>query len=281
MSGNPISTSDALLEVQDLRVAFGGTEVVHGVSYAVRRGQFVGIIGETGSGKSVTLRGALAMLPRSGRVTGGWSTFEGRSLAGMGRMGMRRLKGERIGFVPQQPWSALNPVLSLEAQFLAVGRSHGRDRAWSRDRAREMLRRVEIREPERVLRGHVGELSGGMAQRVLIAMSLMLSPDLVVADEPTTALDVTVQREVLDLLAGICREDGTGVLLVTHDLGVVSTYCDDVHVMRHGAVVEHGPVRDVFSAPAHAYTRSLVDASVHHLRDDHDLSSTPKEPADA
>lgn len=264
--------STELLRVDDLRVEFTRdgvtTPVLHGVSYSVHAGEFVGIIGETGSGKSVSLRGALGMLARNGRVAGGTSTFGGRDLLRMRGRELRAVKGEAIGFVPQQPWSALNPIMTLESQFIAVGKSHGRTTSWTRDAARQMLRRVEITDPERVLRGYVGELSGGMAQRVLIAMSLLLSPSLLVADEPTTALDLTVQRDVLDLITGICREDDTGVLLVTHDLGVVSTYCDTVTVMNAGRVLERGSVDRVFAAPEHPYTRQLVEASSRHRRDD-------------
>lgn len=268
----PIKAGECLLDVDELRVEFTRdgvtTPVLHGVSYEVHAGEFVGIIGETGSGKSVSLRGALGMLPRNGRVTGGSSSFRGNDLRSLDRRALRAIKGEQVGFVPQQPWSALNPIMTLESQFLAVGSSHGRSKAWTRETARRMLRRVEINDTERVLRGYVGELSGGMAQRVLIAMSLLLSPTLLVADEPTTALDLTVQRDVLDLITGICREDGTGVLLVTHDLGVVSNYCDTVYVMNAGRVLESGDVERVFTQPRDEYTRGLVVASSRHVRED-------------
>lgn len=262
-------TAPPLLQVTDLAVEFGrgGTaaRVVHDVSFEVRAGEFVGIIGETGSGKSVSLRAALGMLPSTGRMVDGRSLFQGRDLHRLGRRGLRAVKGNEIGFIPQQPWSALNPVQSIEKQFLAVGRSHGKSRAWIRDTARRMLRRVEIADPERVLAGHSGNLSGGMAQRVVIALSLMLQPDLVVGDEPTTALDVTVQKEILDLLSRICRDDGKAILMVTHDLGVVSTYCDRIYVMREGRVLESGPTRSVFSRPQHEYTQLLVAASTRYL----------------
>ncbi|GGL17383.1 ABC transporter ATP-binding protein [Nocardia jinanensis] len=261
-----------LLQVTDLAVEFGrgdtATRVVHDVSFEVHQGEFVGIIGETGSGKSVSLRAALGMLPSTGRMVSGRSLFQGKDLHKLGRRGLRAVKGNDIGFIPQQPWSALNPVQSVEKQFLAVGRSHGKSKAWIREAAREMLRRVEITAPERVLAGHSGNLSGGMAQRVVIAISLMLQPDLVVGDEPTTALDVTVQKEILDLLSRICREDGKSILVVTHDLGVVSTYCDRVYVMRDGRVLENGPTRSVFSGPQHEYTQQLVTASTRYLDDE-------------
>ncbi|MFC5753230.1 ABC transporter ATP-binding protein [Actinomadura rugatobispora] len=257
--------SAALLAARGLTVDFARhgrtTRVVDGVSFDVGAGEFVGIIGETGSGKSVSLRAALRMLPRNGTLAAGTSEFGGADLQALPARELRRLKGARIGFIPQQPWSALNPVVRLDRQFRQVGRAHGRSRAWTDRAALEMLERVEIADPRRVLAGHSGQLSGGMAQRVVIAMSLLLAPELVVADEPTTALDVTVQREILDLLSRICHEDGKSVLVVTHDLGVVSHYCDRVYVMRAGRVLEDGPVGEVFAAPRHEYTRSLVEAA--------------------
>ncbi|WP_338740558.1 ABC transporter ATP-binding protein [Actinomadura luteofluorescens] len=237
------------------------TRAVREVSFDVGAGEFVGIIGETGSGKSVSLRAALRMLPGNGRLTAGTAAFGGVDLHALPPRELRRLKGARIGFIPQQPWSALNPVVRLRKQFRQVGKAHGKSRAWTDAAARELLARVEIPDPDRVLAGYAGELSGGMAQRVVIAMSLLLAPELVVADEPTTALDVTVQREILDLLSRICHEDDRSVLIVTHDLGVVSNYCDRVYVMRAGRVLEHGPVRRVFAAPEHEYTRALVTAA--------------------
>lgn len=265
-SGSAAHAPDTpLLAVRDLSVEFTlrgvRSTVVEDVSYSVGRGEFVGIIGETGSGKSVSLRAGLHALPRNARVLKGTRTFRGRDLTTMSAKELRGLRGAALGFIPQQPWSALNPVQRLERQFIAVGRSHGKSREWVRDAARRMLRRVEIGDPDRVLAGYSGELSGGMAQRVVIAISLMLEPELLVADEPTTALDLTVQREILDLLNDICREDGRSVLLVTHDLGVVSTYCDRVYVMRHGRMVEEGPVDEVFAHPREDYTRVLISAA--------------------
>lgn len=257
--------NDPLLAVHDLSVEFTSrgvrSTVVEDVSYTVGRGEFVGIIGETGSGKSVSLRAGLHSLPRNARVLRGTRTFAGREMSTMTAKELRGLRGAELGFIPQQPWDALNPVQRLERQFIAVGRSHGKSKAWVREAARHMLDRVEINDPERVLSGYAGELSGGMAQRVVIALSLMLEPALLLADEPTTALDLTVQREILDLLSGICREDGRSVLLVTHDLGVVSTYCDRVYVMRHGRMVEEGSVDEVFTDPREDYTQVLIAAA--------------------
>jgi ABC-type glutathione transport system ATPase component len=264
----------ALLAVRDLSVEFTlrgqRSTAIEAMSYDIEEGEFIGIIGETGSGKSVSLRAALGMLPRNGRLLRGTSHFRGRDLLSLPRAELRRLKGAEIGFIPQQPWSALNPVMRLERQFVAVGRSHGKSRKWVAQAARDMLRRVEITAPDRLLAGYAGELSGGMAQRVVIAMSLMLGPSLVVADEPTTALDVTVQREIMDLLSRICREDGKSVLIVTHDLGVVSNYCDRVYVMRQGRVLETGPVDEVFARPSDEYTQALVAAATAYTDEDGD-----------
>lgn len=259
----------ALLSVKNVCVEFKAGalhhRVVHHVSFEVAPGEFVGIIGETGSGKSVTLRAALGMLPSVARMVQGTSIFEGQNLHTLKKNQLREIKGNRIGFIPQQPWSALNPVQTLEKHFLNIGQSHGKTAQWTRQASRDMLRRVEITDPDRVLAGHVGNLSGGMAQRAVIAMSLMLEPSLVVGDEPTTALDVTVQKEILELLARICREDGKSILMVTHDLGVVSNYCDRVYVMREGCVVESGTTADIFGSPQHPYTQQLVAAATRYL----------------
>lgn len=259
----------ALLSVKEVCVEFNAGalhhRVVHDVSFDVAPGEFVGIIGETGSGKSVTLRAALGMLPSVARMVQGTSMFECQDLHALKKHQLREIKGNRIGFIPQQPWSALNPVQTLEKHFMNIGQSHGKSAKWIRQASRDMLRRVEIKDPDRVLAGYVGNLSGGMAQRAVIAMSLMLEPSLVVGDEPTTALDVTVQKEILELLSRICREDGKSILMVTHDLGVVSNYCDRVYVMREGRMVEGGSTEAIFGNPQHAYTQQLVAAATRYL----------------
>ena len=261
-----------LFRAESLRVVTGARAdervILDDVSFDVAAGRFTGLIGETGSGKSVSLRAALRMLPSGVTQTGGWSSFDGKRLQDLSPDGLRRMRGAGIGFIPQQPWSALNPVQTVERQFIDIARSHGKSAGWAREHGRDALDRVEIRNADRVMRGYVGELSGGMAQRVLIAMGIVLSPRLIVADEPTTALDVTVQREILQLIRGICEADGTGVLIVTHDLGVVANFCEDVYVMNGGRMLENGRVDDVFSTPTHEYTAELVAASTRHVRDD-------------
>ena len=232
------------------------------VSFTVRPGEFVGIVGETGSGKSVTLRSVLRLLPPNARIVSGSVRLGDRDLLAAPPKQFRHIRGSRIGFIPQQPQSALNPIYRLDRQFRNVLRAHVKVRPGeARDRAIEALRRVQIHNPERVLASYAHEISGGMAQRVVLAMVLQMEPTLLLADEPTTALDVTVQREVLDLISSLYRQANRSVVLVTHDLGVVAQYCDTMVVLRGGAVVESGPVADVFANPAAPYTRLLLDAA--------------------
>ncbi|MGE3619227.1 MAG: ABC transporter ATP-binding protein [Acidimicrobiia bacterium] len=256
-----------LLDVVGLRAGFAtdrGTAVaVRDVSFSVRRGRVVGIVGETGCGKSATLRSVLGLLRPPGRVTGGEVLFDGEDLLGVGAERMRRLRGERIGFVAQNPFAALNPVMRIRDQFAGVIRAHEGRRSARRtaaERARVALEAVRIHDVDRVLDGYAHQLSGGMAQRVVIALATLLDPALIVADEPTTGLDLTVQRQILDLIRGLVRRDDRAMLLVTHDLGVVAQYCDEVVVMYAGTVVEDGPVAAVLGDPAHPYTRALVDS---------------------
>jgi ABC-type dipeptide/oligopeptide/nickel transport system ATPase component len=235
---------------------------ISNVSFTVRLGEFVGIVGETGSGKSVTLRSILRLLPPNGRIVSGSVRLGERDLLAASPREFRQIRGSRIGFIPQQPQSALNPILRLDRQFRNVLRAHAKVRSGeARDRAIEALRRVQIHNPERVLASFAHEISGGMAQRVVLAMVLQMEPTLLLADEPTTALDVTVQREVLDLISSLYRQANRSVVLVTHDLGVVAQYCDTMVVLRGGEVVESGPVADVFAHPAAPYTRLLLEAA--------------------
>src|SRR5579883_1871724 len=204
---------------------------VHGTSFSVEPGEFVGIVGETGCGKSVTVRSIIGLVPHPGHIVGGEILFEGEDLRRKRPRELRRIRGAKIGFVAQNPFGALNPILSIEEQFATLIRAHGgASRGEARAQALEMLGAVGIAGPERVLGGYAHELSGGMAQRVVIAMALVLNPRLVIADEPTTALDVTVQRQILDRLSKLVHEHGSSMLLVTHDLGVVAQYCTKVVV---------------------------------------------------
>ncbi|HET8616157.1 MAG TPA: ABC transporter ATP-binding protein, partial [Actinomycetales bacterium] len=207
------------------------------------------------------VRSLMRLLPSYARVVSGRVDFDGVDLVAASPQEMRRIRGGRIGFVAQNPFGALNPILSIEKQFANVLRTRRRaSRSQVRELALSRLRDVQVRDPERVLRGYAHELSGGMAQRVVIALAMLHDPQLVIADEPTTALDVTVQRQILDLIAAQLSGGNRSLLLVTHDLGVVAQYCQHVVVMRDGRTVERGPVAEIFASPQHEYTRQLLDA---------------------
>jgi len=256
---------ETILKVEDLRTVFhtarGPLHAVNGVSLSIRRGELVGIVGESGCGKSATIRSIIGLLRPPGEVTDGRADFKGVDLISMSARRRRKLLGDRIGFVPQNPFSSMNPVMRIDRQFHRVIKEH---RDMSRpDRlalAHQMLERVGIADPNRVLSGYPHQLSGGMAQRTVLSLAMCLSPDLLIADEPTTGLDVTVQRQILDLTAQLMEEEKRAMLLVTHDLGVVAHYCTRVIVMYAGKVVESGATKAVFSQPAHPYTEMLLGA---------------------
>ncbi|WP_405900702.1 dipeptide/oligopeptide/nickel ABC transporter permease/ATP-binding protein [Streptomyces sp. NBC_00727] len=256
----------ALLSVRGLTVAYArpdGTdkEVVHGVDLDVRPGEIVGLVGESGSGKTQTAFSVLGLLPEGGRVTRGSITVNGRETAGMRERDHRALRGRTLAYVPQEPMSNLDPAFTIGSQLMEPVRHHlGLGRREAADRARELLRLVEIPDPDRTMRLYPHEISGGMAQRVLIAGAMSCDPDLLIADEPTTALDVRVQAEVLDLLRRLRDERGLGVLLVTHNLGVVADVCDRVAVMNAGRIVETGTTEQILGSPQDPYTRTLLAA---------------------
>ena len=260
----------ALLEISGLVVTFprpDGTAVpvVRGLSLAVARGEFVGLVGESGCGKSMAALAVLGLVPPPGRIAGGSIRLEGRELVGCSEPELRAIRGRRVGLVFQEPAAALNPVLTVGHQVVEAIRAHRRtSTADARRRAVELLARLALPEPERRLRDYPHQLSGGQRQRVLLAIALAAGPDLLIADEPTTALDVTVQAQVLELLAELRRELGLAVLLITHDLAVVAGSCDRVAVAYAGRVVEEGSVAELFGAPLHPYTRGLL-ASVPRL----------------
>ncbi|MEW1891346.1 dipeptide/oligopeptide/nickel ABC transporter permease/ATP-binding protein [Streptomyces sp. NPDC085659] len=256
----------ALLSVRGLTVAYArpdGTdkEVVHGVDLDVRPGEIVGLVGESGSGKTQTAFSVLGLLPEGGRVTRGSITVNGRETAGLRERDHRALRGRTLAYVPQEPMSNLDPAFTIGSQLMEPVRHHlGLGRREAADKARELLRLVEIPDPDRTLRLYPHEISGGMAQRVLIAGAMSCDPDLLIADEPTTALDVRVQAEVLALLRRLRDERGLGVLLVTHNLGVVADLCDRVAVMNGGRIVETGTTEQILGAPQDPYTRTLLAA---------------------
>jgi len=261
-----VRADELVLSVRDLRVGYdkeGGavTEVVHGVDLDIRRGEVHGLIGESGSGKTQTAWGVLGLLPRGGRVVDGTISYEGTRLDTLGEREYTAIRGRRIGYIPQEPMSNLDPAFTIGSQLvepLRVGLGLSRKEATAK--ALALLDRVGIPNPKRTFDAYPHEVSGGMAQRVLIAGAVSTDPDLIIADEPTTALDVTVQAEVLDLLRDLQAERHMAMLLVTHNFGVVADLCDRVSVMQNGLIVETGPVRSIFNDAKHPYTQSLLGA---------------------
>jgi peptide/nickel transport system ATP-binding protein len=256
----------SLLEVEDLHIRFatrrGMVEAVRGVSLNLAAGETLGVVGESGSGKSVTAYAVTHLLDRAGEITAGRIRFRGRDITRAGRHELRELRGAAMSMIFQNPRSALNPIRSVGQQIADVLRAHGDiSRAEARARAVELLRAVLIRTPEANLEAYPHELSGGMCQRVMIAMAIACEPALLIADEPTTGLDVTTQKTVMDLLARITAERGMAMILITHDLGLAAQYCRRVAVMEQGLVVEQGEAAALFRAPQHPYTRRLIAAS--------------------
>jgi oligopeptide transport system ATP-binding protein len=260
-----------LLVVDRLETRFatpdGPVSAVNGVSFTVRKGETVGIVGESGSGKSQVLMSIMGLLPGNGRSTGSVQ-FDGREILGLPRDALNKIRGTRMAMIFQDPMTALNPYLTVGRQLTEVLTFHqGMNPVMAREQARDILEQVHIPEPGKRLDMYPHELSGGMRQRVMIAMGMLCRPDLLIADEPTTALDVTIQAEILDLLAEQQAVTGTAIILVTHDLGVVAGLCDRVMVMYGGRIVEEGPVREIFYDPQHPYTRALL-LSMPRLDDD-------------
>jgi len=252
--------------------------VVDGVDIAVAPGEVHALIGESGSGKTQTAWATLGLLPAGGRIVAGSVTFEGVELTGRGAGALRRLRGRRIAYVPQEPLTNLDPSYTIGHQLTEPLRVVMKmSRSAARERSRNLLTRVGISDPDRVMASYPHQISGGMAQRILIAGAISCEPSLVIADEPTTALDVTVQAEVLGMLRELQREMGLAVLIVTHNFGVVADLADTVSVMRAGAIVETGPVAGVFADPKHPYTRTLFDA----LLDEAPTRPRYEEPAEA
>lgn len=258
----------AVLTVRDYSIAFataqGPRTVVDSIGFTVRPGEIFGLVGESGSGKTVTGLSLLGLLPPNGAVTGGSAWLAGTRITGLPERELRRLRGSEIALVSQEPMVALDPYFTIGSQLSEVIRRTG-DTAGGKDavrqRVRELLTSVHLRDPDDVARRHPHELSGGMLQRVVIAMALAGSPKLLIADEPTTALDVTVQAGILDLLRSLRDEHGMAIILITHDLGVVADSCDRAIVMEHGRIVEEGSVEDIFYRPQHPYTKKLIEST--------------------
>ena len=255
--------ADTLLQVEDLHTVFGaGKEMVRavrGVSLEVGRGETLGVVGESGSGKSVTALSILRLLMPPGRVASGRVRLGGTDLLALSERQMRGVRGARVAMVFQDPMTALNPTLTVGEQIVETLRAHQsvtKAEAWAK--ALDWLRRVQVTLPERRLRQFPHELSGGMRQRVMLAIAFSCRPALLLADEPTTALDVTVQAQILDLMDELKAELGTAIVLITHDLGIVAERCDHVAVMYAGQIVEYAPARELFAAPKHPYTQALL-----------------------
>lgn len=263
-TGSPMADdSDDLLVVNDMSVQFrvgdAWLPAVDHVSLRIGRGEIVGLVGESGCGKSTFGMSLLRLVRAPGEVRGGSIMYNGRDLLAMTEAEMRQIRGASISLVVQDALAVMNPVTTVGEQMAEVVRDHvGGTRIQIRDRVIDMLRRVHLPEPERLMRRYPHQLSGGMQQRVVIGQALMLGPELIVADEPTTALDVTVQAQILDLFREVGETHQTSVLLITHDLGVVGELCDRVFVMYAGRIVESAEVTQLFSAPKHPYTRALL-----------------------
>ena len=270
-----------LLEVRNLTTVFqtegGEFAAVDDVSFSVASGEVLGIVGESGSGKSVCALSIMGLLPEpAGRVKSGSIRFEGRELIGMPARERRALRGSAIGMVFQEPMTSLNPVFTIGDQITETIRAHQKlGKAAARRRAAEMLERVGIPSPQRRLDDYPHQLSGGMRQRVMIAMALACSPRLLLADEPTTALDVTVQAQLLDLLRDLQRETGMAVAIITHNMGVIAEFADRVMVMYAGRVAEEGPVEAIFDAPRHPYTLGLIASTPTLAQDAPSLRTIP------
>lgn len=259
------SVSEPVLQVRDLQVDFlprgrEAVRAVEGISFDVDRGQVLALVGESGSGKSATAM-TIPRLHRTATTLGGEVSVAGRSVLSMGERELRLLRQNDIGYIFQDPLDALNPRIRIERQLIeALGRYPFRLNSADQETAASMLQAVQINDPKRVARSFAHELSGGMRQRVVIAMALARTPKLIIADEPTTALDPTVQVHILELLRAKIDAIDCGALLITHDMGVVARISDRIAVMRHGEIVEQGATREVLSAPQHPYTRELINA---------------------
>ncbi|MGM9659174.1 MAG: ABC transporter ATP-binding protein [Faecousia sp.] len=253
----------ALLEVNDLHTSFytpaGEVKAVNGVSFNLDAGKVLGIVGESGSGKSVTAYSIMQILEKTGKIVSGSVKFNGQELVGIGEDGMKKIRGNKISIIFQDPMTSLNPTYTIGHQLMEAIMLHtprNKQQAW--DRAVEMLRLVNVNEPEKRMKQYPFEFSGGMRQRVMIAMALACEPDILIADEPTTALDVTIQAQILELMQSLQKELGMAIIMITHDLGVVAQMCDEVIVMYAGSICEQGTADEIFYNPKHEYTKGLM-----------------------
>ena len=252
-----------LLEVRDLHTSFftpaGEVKAVNGVSFNLDRRKVLGIVGESGSGKSVTAYSVMQILERTGKIVSGSIKFDGQELVNAGEKVMKTIRGNRISIIFQDPMTSLNPTYTIGHQLMEAILLHtNRNREQAKERAVEMLRLVNINEPEKRIKQYPFEFSGGMRQRIMIAMALACEPDILIADEPTTALDVTIQAQILELMKSLQEELGMAIIMITHDLGVVAQLCDEVIVMYAGSICEQGTADEIFYNPRHEYTKGLL-----------------------
>ena len=273
----------ALLEVNDLHTSFftpvGEVKAVNGVSFNLDRGKVLGIVGESGSGKSVTAYSIMQILEKTGKIVSGSIKVDGQELVGISEKEMKNVRGNKISIIFQDPMTSLNPTYTIGHQLMEAILLHtnrNKQQAW--DRAVEMLRLVNVNEPEKRMKQYPFEFSGGMRQRVMIAMALACEPDILIADEPTTALDVTIQAQILELMQSLQKELGMAIIMITHDLGVVAQLCDEVVVMYAGSICEQGTADEIFYNPRHEYTKGLM-RSIPTLESDgqrlHPITGTP------
>ncbi|MDQ2067944.1 ABC transporter ATP-binding protein [Xinfangfangia sp. CPCC 101601] len=269
-----------LLEIKNLEVVFpmrqGDLRVLHGIDLAVEKGEILGLVGESGSGKSVLSKAVMGLLAKPGRASGGEILFQGQDLLKADAKALRSLRGNRIAMIFQDPMATLNPVLRIDAQMLEAVQGHRKmPSAEARRLCIEALRKVGIPAPEERFLNYPHQLSGGMRQRIAIATALLNDPDLILADEATTALDVTIQAQILSEMKALCRESGTALVWVTHDLAVVSGIADRIAVMYAGRIVECGPTQEVLSRPKHPYTQGLLDSVPSAAQRGQDLRQIP------
>ena len=253
----------ALLEVNELRTSFftdaGEVRAVDGMSFQLERGKVLGIVGESGSGKSVTAYSIMQILAPTGKIIGGSVKLDGQELVNAGEKVLRTVRGNKISIIFQDPMTSLNPTYTVGHQLMEAILLHTkRNKQQAHERALEMLRLVNINQPEKRMKQYPFELSGGMRQRVMIAMALACEPDILIADEPTTALDVTIQAQILDLMRDLQKQLGMAIIMITHDLGVVAQMCDEVVVMYAGSICEQGTADEIFYNPRHEYTKGLM-----------------------
>lgn len=258
-----------LLEVKNLETSFttdaGTYNAVDNISFSVQAGKTLGIVGESGCGKSVTSLSIMRLIQKPGCIRSGQILFQGQDLVGLPEATLRKIRGNKIAMIFQEPMTSLNPVFTCGEQIEEAIRLHQPDLTYAQQQAKavEMLKKVGIPAPEKRYYEYPHQLSGGMRQRVMIAMAISCHPELLIADEPTTALDVTIQAQILDLMRNLQKQEGMGMILITHDLGVVAEMCDEVAVMYAGQIIEYGDVKSLFKNPKHPYTRGLLDSIPH------------------